>query len=123
MKKPIYVKLDADNIGDSIELALLNNNIEEAIRIHNLIQESIKKLVVKINDCGYKILMIGCDDILFSVEFELFDETNLLELMEFFNSYTNFSLSMGVGISLNEALLNLRKAKISGKNKIVKFQE
>lgn len=123
MKKPIYVKLDADNIGDSIELALLNNNVEEAIRIHNLIQESIKKLVDEINDCGYKILMIGCDDVLFCIEFELFDEMNLLKLMDFFNRYTDFSLSMGVGISLNEALLNLRKAKISGKNKIVKFQE
>ena len=123
MKNIIYIKLDADNVGDSIELALLNNNVEEAIRIHNLIQENIRKLDNIINDYGFNILMTGCDDILFCIDCDLFEETNLIELMNFFNRNTSFSLSIGVGISLNEALLNLRKAKLSGKNKIVKFTE
>lgn len=119
MKEIVFVRLDGDNIGEKIELALINSDVEKAQSIHNVVQASIESVKLEIENYGYKILMSGCDDILFSINQSEFDNSTLIKVMECFFERSKFTLSIGVGFSINESLINLRIAKLSGKNKIV----
>lgn len=116
----IFVRLDADNIGDAIELSLINNDISRAKLIHQKVQFGIRKIEKQLNENEYcTVLMKGCDDILFQIKKEDNSKGILLELKEKFLELTGYTLSIGVAYSLEGALLNLRKAKLNGKNMIV----
>lgn len=118
--KQKFIRLDADNVGDKIELSLLNNDIAKAKSIHNSIRESMKTLLEKITNQGdMEIIMVGCDDILIKMEASNYKKSFLEELMIIFNGISDCTISVGVGNNLHEALLNLNKAKLSGKNIII----
>ncbi len=120
MKNKTYIRLDGDDIGNKIELSLLNGNLDDAQRIHNIVQKSLEKLHRRISsEKSAEILMKGCDDILFSINKEDYRLEFLIDLKNEFYTDSNFTFSVGVGNSLNEALLNLRKAKLQGKNIII----
>lgn len=115
----LYVRVDADSVGDQIELALLEGDTEKAQIIHNQVQESMKELRIFAERNFGEILMQGCDDIFFKM-FDAAENFERLEAarIEFLNR-SGFTLSVGVGSSSTEALLNLTKAKLLGKNRIV----
>ncbi len=120
MRTKTYIRLDADNVGDSIELSLLNENLNDSQEIHNKVQEGIKLILEMLNEKkGVSVLMVGCDDVLFSINEEQFDINFLENIRKTFENKSGFTLSMGVGNTVQKALQNLRIAKISGKNKIV----
>jgi hypothetical protein len=120
MSKTVYIRLDVDNAGDSIELALLKDDYKQAQKTHNLIQENINFISEKIkNRNTTTILMKGCDDILVSTDDSDFSMTFWKELKNEFKLKSGFTLSIGIGNSINECMLNLRIAKVSGKDKIV----
>ncbi|WP_338555589.1 mCpol domain-containing protein [Paenibacillus sp. KS-LC4] len=117
-----YIRLDADNIGDKIEYFLLCNDWEKARDIHNKIQNSMEIIgeFVRGNE-DYILLMTGCDDLLIGT-----NEESVLKVAVFtesirnhFNKLCNETLSAGIGNSIVEAIMNLRKAKTGGKNNIV----
>jgi hypothetical protein len=121
MENKIYVRLDADNIGEKIELALLNNDIETARLIHEKVQSAMNLLNEKLeNTLESQILMRGCDDILF-VTAKITDSF-IGEVRETFFSASGYTISIGIGSNLSEALRNLQIAKLSGKNKVVQTQ-
>ena len=120
MDKRYYVRLDVDNVGDNIELALLQANLVRAQQIHDSIQTALAD-IQKVLRFNCDILMQGCDDILFSISEIDYDENFLVELKDIFFEKTGFTISIGIGISINEAIGNLRIAKLSGKNRI--YQE
>ncbi|MGQ3677976.1 mCpol domain-containing protein [Tenacibaculum discolor] len=120
MNNKLYVRLDVDNAGDSIELALLKSDYKEAQNVHDKIQNSINSIFKKIKNINStKILMKGCDDILFSIEKDSYDLNLLKELKNDFKLESGFTLSIGVASNITECMLSLRVAKISGKDKIV----
>lgn len=120
MDNRIFIRLDGDNIGDKIELFLLENDWDAAQRVHNKVQEGVKDLVKYIQNIqSANLLMVGCDDIFFSVERHMFNKAMVKDLQQKFFLSTQFTLSIGVGDSPLDAINNLRKAKLSGKNKIV----
>jgi hypothetical protein len=115
-----FVRLDADNIGDDIELALVNDDIDLANNIHKKIQKGILMLIQQLEENSeVKILMTGCDDILFKIKQSKFNKDDLIELKNIFLDNTGYTLSIGVGCDLKTALFNMRKAKLQGKNTIV----
>ena len=63
--------------------------------------------------------MKGCDDILVSTDENEFSLTFWKELKNEFKLKSGFTLSIGIGNSIPECMLNLRIAKVSGKDKIV----
>ncbi len=118
MSKTVYIRLDVDNAGDSIELALLKADYIRAQIIHNQIQKNIDFVLEKIKFSNTAIiLMKGCDDILISTN--EYNSTFWEELKSQFKLKSGFTLSIGVGYSIPECMLNLRIAKVSGKDKIV----
>jgi len=68
---------------------------------------------------GYEILMSGCDDILLRLPLHLFKIEYFADLKNDFYVRAGFSISIGVGESVREAIFNLQRAKLDGKNKIV----
>ncbi|SIO07322.1 mCpol domain-containing protein [Algoriphagus halophilus] len=120
MENKIFVRLDVDNVGDRIELALLESNTIEAQNIHDNIQKNINSILSNIqNHKSIKVLMTGCDDILFIINKNEYDILYLEKLKSEFKLKSGFSLSIGVGTSITECMLNLHIAKVSGKDKIV----
>lgn len=120
MSNKKYIRLDADNVGDSIELSLMNEDIKKSQETHFKIQESINSILEKLKThSGTSILMRGCDDILLSINEKDFDVDFIEKIKREFKIESGFSLSIGIGNSIPIALQNLRIAKLSGKNKIV----
>lgn len=117
--RDLFVRADADNVGDKIELAFLEGDTERAQRIHNQVQESMKELRIFAEQNFGEILMQGCDDIFFKMldTVESYEQLETARI-EFFNR-SGFTLSIGIGPTLTEAVFNLTKAKLSGKNRIV----
>jgi len=116
-----YIRLDIDNVGDKIELALLDEDIDKANAIHQSVQAGMNRLRQEIEShANYSILMAGCDDLLILYKSESEDVSFLSTLKELFQSETSFTMSMGIGENLQEALMNLRKAKYLGKNIIIR---
>jgi len=115
-----FIRLDVDNVGDKIELALLNNDLAKANSIHSIVQQGIAELRnVLVDSLGFEILMAGCDDILFQCSSASFNIETIEKIRMDFFGQVGFSLSVGVGATLQEALLNLSRAKMDGKDKIV----
>lgn len=120
MSNKIFIRLDVDNAGDSIELALLESDPKKAQYVHDTIQENINLIVDIIQENDTRtVLMKGSDDILFSVNKNEFDINFLKKIKSEFKLKSGFSISIGVGASITQCLLNLQIAKVSGKNKIV----
>lgn len=120
MNDLIFIRLDGDNIGDKIEFSLMENNWILAQNTHDNVQLGMKKIFEYINSIPHaKILLKGCDDILFSMDKKSFNSLILSELQRVFFEECHFTLSIGVGESVNLAIYNLRKAKLSGKNTVI----
>ncbi len=120
MNEKIYIRFDVDNVGENIELNLLNKHYNKAQDIHDCIQLNMRETLKELrNFSSLSLLMIGCDDILFSINKIEFDLDFFNNLKEQFYTKTGFTISIGIGNSMLEALFNLRVAKLSGKNKII----
>lgn len=120
MNKKIYIRFDVDNVGESIELNLLNNEYKKAQDIHDRIQINLNNILEQIRKFpSLALIMKGCDDILFSINKVEFDLEYFETLRKHFYDETGFTISIGIGPSVSEALFNLRIAKLSGKNKII----
>ncbi len=116
-----YLRIDCDNVGDKIELALYNEDPESAQKISDIIKENISWLIDELTlKFNAKILLIGSDDILCEIKNESFNFEVLQNIHLEFYKKTNITLSVGIGNSIINSLINLKIAKISGKNKIVK---
>lgn len=114
-----FIRLDADNIGDKIEFALLNNEIESANSIHDSVQRGIQALQRILNsDSRFKILMTGCDDLLFEFNGEPFDYQIIAHLRDTFKNESGQTISLGIGDTLQEAIINLTIAKYAGKDRV-----
>jgi len=115
-----YIRMDCDNVGDKIELALFNDDPQSAQEISDSIKDNIKwlieELAMKLNA---KILLIGSDDILCEVTNEFYNLEKLEKIRLEFCEKANITLSIGIGNSILKSLININIAKISGKNKIV----
>jgi hypothetical protein len=112
--------LDADNVGDKIELALLDNDVVRARTIHDSVRESMRALSSRIEARDRTaIIMVGCDDILLRTDSEADLRAFLENLMRTFAEISGCTISIGIGHTLMECLMNLNKAKLGGKNRIV----
>ncbi len=116
----IYVFLDGDGIGDKLELLLLDGKIEDAKRFSNSINTSINRICTEIMSTkGVQLLFSGGDDVVFYYQGENWNIDSIYKFQKQFEESTGNTLSAGIGISIQSAITNLRRAKLSGKNKIV----
>lgn len=117
MKK--FVRIDFDNIGEIIEYKIFNEKYQEAQNVTTVIQNTLKDSINYINSNfqNVEMLVVGADDVLFTaINMHL---QQIEKLKDFYYLQSKFTVSIGIGNSINETMMNLRIAKISGKNRII----
>lgn len=121
-KNLLFCLGDGDNIGDTIEFHLLSGNIEEASKFSSQVKTAIAKIAELVKDeIGASLVYVAGDDICFVVSAEKNIKDYLVNYSDFFLKTTGKTISFGVGRNSVEALICLRKAKVSGKGHVVTF--
>jgi len=111
---------DGDNIGDVIDLHLLSENLEEASKFSFQVKSALEDIatLAKI-EVKASLIYVAGDDICFIVSDDLNIEDVLTSYSEYFLKKTGKTMSFGVGRTSVEALICLRKAKVSGKGRVI----
>ncbi|MGB5710528.1 MAG: mCpol domain-containing protein [Waterburya sp.] len=111
---------DGDNIGDVIDFHLLSGNLEEASKFSFQVKSSLEQIAsLAKNEIRASLIYVAGDDICFVVPGHLDIMDSLTYYSEYFLKQTGKTMSFGIGKTSVEALICLRKAKVSGKGKIV----
>lgn len=116
----IYVLGDGDRIRERIEKHLLNNELELCTKLsHDLIKAINTIKNVAISRMRADIIIAGGDDIILRVEAKRYQKEHIYELRSIFNEISGSSISFGIGNSVTDAYVNLRRAKSSSTEKII----
>lgn len=116
----MYAYFDGDNIGDSIELLLINANVKEATKLSVKLNDAIRQLKDELNDkLDIEIILYGGDDLLIKYD-DVSDHLNIIQVARknYFDCCGHY-ISCGCGDTLNIAMENLRKAKLMGRNHFI----
>ena len=113
---------DGDNIGDVIDFHLLSENLEEASKFSFQVKMAIEKIAeLAQSEIKASLVYVAGDDICFIVPSDLNILNSLLTYSDFFFKSTGKTMSFGVGRTSTEAVVSLRKAKVSGKGCVIIF--
>jgi hypothetical protein len=111
---------DGDNIGDVIDLHLLSENLEEAGNFSFQVKAALEDIAtLATNEIQAFLIYVAGDDTCFIVSDALNVEDILTSYAEYFLKKTGKTMSFGVGRTSVEALICLRKAKVSGKGRVI----
>lgn len=111
---------DGDNIGDGIECNLLSGRLELAAQLSDNVKTALEEISVLFQErLNAELIYIGGDNICFKTTRKDQLASALLDGMRLFLSHTGRTMSFGAGNSSVEALLSLRRAKVSGKGKLI----
>ena len=116
----LYVLGDGDKIRERVEHYLLSDEIEPLTKLSQAVTDAInamKSSAISVMDA--KIIMAGGDDILFRVDTKKYKQTHLQNFSEAFFRAVGCTFSFGVGKTIEDAYINLRRAKSSGSVRIV----
>lgn len=115
-----FFHFDADDVGNHLELLLLDGKLDEAVSLSNRVTNAMQQLRKSIEQVsGGQVHLFGGDDLIATFQMDSLSEEKLDEFRREFELRCGLTLSTGVGTTVQEALANLRRAKLSGKNRIV----
>ena len=116
----LFLHFDGDNVGDHIELLLLDGRLDEAITLSEKIQEAMDSLRHSLEqNYNSKIHIFAGDDLIASCENDMIPDDRIDILIQQFKTSCGITMSLGTGKTVQEALANLRRAKLSGKNRFI----
>jgi GTP cyclohydrolase III len=111
---------DGDNIGDVIDLHLLSENLEEASKFSFQVKSALEDIATLAeSEIQALLIYVAGDDICFIVSDDLNIKDILTSYAKYFLKKTGKTMSFGVGRTSVEALICLRKAKVSGKGRVI----
>lgn len=115
----MFAFFDGDDIGPKLEILLIENKLQEASLFSesiNIAMKEIESFLIKTKNIRVHIL--GGDDVL--VEYDQSVDENFLvsEINNIFKARTGCTMSCGIGENLNQAIWNLHKAKLFGKDNV-----
>jgi CRISPR/Cas system-associated protein Cas10 (large subunit of type III CRISPR-Cas system) len=115
----MYAFFDGDNIGDKIEIMLLENRVTEATEFSEKIKTAMSRLhEITKTQSGVEVIIFGGDDLLLKYESNFIHIDFLEKLRSEFLEITGNTMSCGIGESVKESVMNLYFAKLYGKNQI-----
>jgi len=119
LNEDIYIHLDGDGIGDRLELLLLDNKIKEAAELSNKVSLAMEEIRATLNSIsGARIIFLGGDDVVAVIPNKCQNIEKVEEIRKRFLQETGCTISGGIGTKASDALNQLRRAKLSGKDKI-----
>jgi CRISPR/Cas system-associated protein Cas10 (large subunit of type III CRISPR-Cas system) len=116
----IFIHLDGDDIGSVLELLLLDDGVERARAYSASVTralELVRDALAKNGDAD--IFVSGGDDLAAALPDDAIDAQEVERLRRIFFEACGRTMSIGVGFSASEAIHNLRRAKLMGKNAVV----
>jgi len=125
MSKDLLICIgDGDNIGDVIDFYLLSNDLENASKFSFRVKVALERIAVQAQQqMEAHLVYVAGDDICFLVS----SKYNVLEYLSVYSNQffelTGKTISFGMGKNSAEASFCLRKAKVSGKGKVISFGE
>ena len=122
--KVLYLLADGDDIGNTVQYHLLTSDIEGVHTFSQIVSEAFSYISSEIvNTLDANIIFLGGDDILAEIPEEHYDRNIVEKIRKAIAEKFHFTVSMGIGRSCQEAYINLRLAKVLGKNRIVENGE
>jgi CRISPR/Cas system-associated protein Cas10 (large subunit of type III CRISPR-Cas system) len=116
----IFAYFDGDDIGPALELLLLDDLIEEARKYSGSISNAFEAVCRSLaSRAEVDIIVAGGDDLVASWPDASIELADVHELRRIFFRNCGRTMSVGVGYSAAEAVANLRRAKLTGKDKVV----
>ncbi len=115
----LYAFFDGDNIGNTLEILLIEGRISEAVVLSKNVTIAMTELETFLKaKSDVEIIILGGDDILIKYNDVKHNKDFLVEIARIFKDYTGLTMSCGVGGEITESVYNLRLAKLYGKNQI-----
>ncbi|GAA3892483.1 mCpol domain-containing protein [Streptomyces sedi] len=115
-----FAYFDGDDIGGPLELLLLEERVSDACNYSKLVSAAMGKLISDLSASrGVDVLFSGGDDLLAAWRQGRVDVGEIEAMRRRFTGLCGRTISVGVGSSASEALGNLRKAKLSGKDRVM----
>jgi CRISPR/Cas system-associated protein Cas10 (large subunit of type III CRISPR-Cas system) len=115
-----FAYFDGDDIGPRLELLLLDNKIEEARQYSLSINQALTQARTLLEDMHpVEVIIFGGDDLFVSWPDDKVALSDIENVKRVFLEMTGNTMSVGLGRSPKEAMHNLRRAKLLGKDKIV----
>lgn len=112
-----YAFFDGDNVGNTIEILLLDGKILEAQALSNNINAAIQQIIKFLNGKA-EVILAGGDDILIKIMDDINMETTIKTISQMFLDITSLTISVGVDENIKGAIYQLYIAKLYGKNQI-----
>lgn len=112
----VYVSLDGDNIGASVERAAMKDDVLAIVNQSSLIEKGaniIKDWALKHDG---DIYIFGGDDVAFTMPLEYINHLDALR--ELYHQGTGFTVSIGYGMSVSKAGYAMLYGKLNGKNQV-----
>lgn len=120
----MIIAIDGDNVGDILELYILDEQIQELENFSHALKNRFQWLVNELCDLlGAKIHLLGGDSILASLEYTQEAIKIIEKLRADFHQDKLPTISVGIGNTFREAYLALKYAKLRGKNCLITFEE
>lgn len=124
MSEPVYLAVDGDDVGRSLEYLLLTNQ-DKALRIFS---HSVAEAVEWLSDelvqvFGAELVFKGGDNILCTLtpNERFVEESDAFR--RGFHERTGCTISIGLGTNAREAYIALKFAKASGKDRVCTYDE
>lgn len=118
----IYVSADGDGIGGLVEVKVLQNDIEGIKKQSATIKKGQRYLKRVFKDMfAGEVLVYGGDDVLFRI-----DAKHLYKLERIRRGYqevTGFTITMGVGLTMKDAVRAMVYGKLTGKDRLVAWSD
>lgn len=120
MANSVFIIGDGDGIRKNIDRYLFNNELSRLTDFSASLTNSISEIaLVAKQTMNAEIIYAGGDDIFFIVDLDDYQESKIQQLMNVFIEKTGCSISFGIGLSVQEAFINLRLAKADDKRSVI----
>lgn len=106
-----YYCFDGDRIGESIQLCIMNDDIDGVTEIARNVKQCAAHIVQIMDNSGAECIFVGGDSLIFCSKNDICDQI-IPHIFE------NISFSVGIGGSLSKAALSLFRAKALGRCRI-----
>jgi hypothetical protein len=117
----LFIALDGDNAGQHIGQAVLMDDVQMLHDMSRKIDAGSKAVKDMILALGGQIISSGGDELTAILDPE--HESKIEDMREKYKEITGFSASVGLGNSLSQAGKALIAAKLTGKNKSVRYDQ
>lgn len=118
-----FVVINADNVGEGIGDAIVNDNHENLSKITGNLKQAHGDIESWVNEKGGEIITNSGDEVMFKLPIESIQDGDLESLKEQYSTTSEHTVTIGVGSKMSEAAKALIYGKMNEKDQIVEYSE